>query len=161
MSFDIAPDKIEIYPFNGCKSNPPSGTATAIDTLGNGASGITFNPAPTTPSVTLSFNQAARSNAAIYTSQLSGGVRSDTLQFCVYAATTAGASNKQIGFTEVKVLLTFTANGNIVNVKIVDADTQEGTTVSAIDAFQGLVAKTCDGATALSQVRSNERCQNL
>ena len=155
--FDNAADKIALYPFVGCKSNPSPAPAATINT-----SGITFNAAPNSATITLSFDQAARANAAIYSQSLAGVVRTDTLQFCIYAATTAnGNSAKEVGFTEVKVSLTFSADGNLLNVNIVDADTQEGTTVAATDDFQGLFAKTCDGATTLTQVCRKGRLPNL
>jgi len=115
LIFDNDVDSVQLYPYDACKS-------TQVE-AGNGdpsqvsSTGITFESAPASNTVTLAFRQPVRDNTDVYTQSFNDGVQSDTLKLCVYAATLA-EGNIEIGYKEVLVLLNFSASGQTTAIDV-------------------------------------------
>jgi len=115
LIFDNDVDSVQLYPYDACKSvqfKAGNGDPSQVS-----STGITFESAPASNTVTLAFRQPVRDNTDVYTQSFNDGVQSDTLKLCVYAATLA-EGNIEIGYKEVLVLLNFSASGQTTAIDV-------------------------------------------
>ena len=117
LVFDNDVDSVQLYPYDACKSVQV--TAGNRGPIQVNSTGILFESAPASNTVTLAFRQPVRDNTDVYTQSFdpNNGLQSDTLQLCVYAATLS-AGNIEIGYMEVLVRVNFSASGQTTAIDV-------------------------------------------
>lgn len=129
LQFSNAVNLLEIYPYGACKSKGGE-EASMVDTAG-----LKFVSTPNVDNPKIEIVSDALGNDAIHTVTKVDGVRTDIINFCVYAATTTD-TGAEVGFAEVPISVEYVASGVV--------STSEVTVLP-------LIFKTCDDSTVIAQ----------
>jgi len=144
---------LKYYPYDLCTSGSEIAVDRTTEIFLDDTVGTATNKGK--EKIELWLKNPVRDNAAVYFPNFDAvnGEQNDVLQFCLYAATTDDelATGTEVGFAEVKVKLTYTANGIISDFdEIVKtdknsiADANEGGANNFDEVFNGLKAFLCE-----------------